>query len=217
MKFKLKVKTPEDFPSNVDNRVVSVNSTNPANVTLKDFLQNLYDTFGIQSRSPSGSSSLDISFGFPPKTINCSEHESSTLSDIGLSSGSVITLDKKKSDVSNTAQATAMESASTEWQCDACTYLNSNEQSSCEMCGTERKQGRGEEVGGSGSMKRVVVDSDNSCLFRIVGYLLENKSMDKVSKLRQIVAVSVENRKAIQIINVASEHLRFKNYTGYYF
>lgn len=46
-------------------------------------------------------------------------------------------------------------------------------------------------------MKRVEVESDNNCLFRIIGYLLENKSMDKVDKLRNLISEIVTNNQEI--------------------
>jgi ubiquitin thioesterase OTU1 len=76
-------------------------------------------------------------------------------------------------------------SSADEWSCHICTFINSvhSGSSSCEMCGSARLVA---------SMKRRIIDADNSCLFNAVG-LLVCRSSSVAVEFREIVRTAVEN------------------------
>lgn len=177
----------------------------PADTKLQTIVKTLSEKFGIAA------SSLQIFTGYP--LVQLKGAPSDRIIDLGVKNSDIITvrsglppsmstndvipplpppspsaaaLSITDSDTSiSTVNCTSL--SSDEWSCHICTFINRvssrGEESHCEMCSTVRLLA---------SMRRRIIDADNSCLFNAVGFLVcRNKNI--AVELREIVHSAVQN------------------------
>jgi ubiquitin thioesterase OTU1 len=180
----------------------------PADTTLQTIVKTLSEKIGIAT------SSLQIFTGYP--LVQLKGAPSDRISDLGVKNSDVITvrsgsppslsandvipplpppaapaaaaaaLPVANSDtLISTVHSTSL--SSDEWSCQICTFINRissrSGESRCEMCSTVRLVA---------SMRRRIIDADNSCLFNSVGFLV-CRSKNIAEELRDIVRTAVQN------------------------
>lgn len=153
--------------------------------TVGDFLDELCKESSIRLHE------LQLYVGYPPHLLLLSS-EAESLQDLGIQTGSVITL-RSGTTPSYSAAAASLQplqkleidrrqpqdlSFIQEWKCNICTFLNALSNACCEMCESAKPILK---------MTRRIIDADNSCLYNCFGYLLL-RSLCMSTRLREVCA-----------------------------
>ena len=156
----------------------------PRDMKITDFLATVCQESSIKLAE------LQLHVGYPPQLLSIAP-EAESLQELGIQSGSVISLRVGKTPSYPGAITTVTQPAEKleidrresqsffprdEWKCTACTFLNASSNTRCEMCGSSKPILK---------MKRRVIEADNSCLYNCFGYLLF-KSVHMSTKLREV-------------------------------
>jgi len=137
-------------------------------------------------------SCISLMSGFPPAPLNVAHDSSASLKDIGLQSGDTLIVKAKQADVNVTPTPVGVGGAATD-----VSQMSEDEQLAHAIAMSERDAGLGVAPSSSAATPapssvcvRRVVDSDNSCLFRAVGYVMHG-SRAHADRLRRECADAV--------------------------
>jgi ubiquitin thioesterase OTU1 len=153
-----------------------------ANSTLNDLKKAISDLSGIQY------SLIKILKGYPPKILENSLNENTTLSSIYIKDGDLLTIEEytsSNSSIQNNNNSTLS----------ATTPINFNKSKEIPILKDNKNQ---LELSLDGILLRKIVPANNSCLFTSVFYVIEDGKLDLDCQkfMRELIALTVKSDEA---------------------